>query len=301
MEILTASRYCAQSIPDTEPLKPVIREQRKFAKKMADLTPFIDSEVKLKTEFIGKVPPDPGETGTLGALIREYTSAYIAMHDTAMDGIEQARKQIEALLGSDDFRALQILERIPALQPPASTQFAQQANELLDQLFRCPSPSRSSLEGQLRRGPLHECGLSLENAGGHVSTAQALQRKVIDLFDSAFNGKCEVFLSPTVRGRLEKGRKEKVIASILDASDVAAVRKVVVKACLEDESVVETISRYMKKIVVRRVRIGDFKPSMSTVEKDKIASLASEFQEFLEQELAQAEEGGDSLPMLQIE
>jgi len=40
---------------------------------------------------------------------------------------------------------------------------------------------------------------------------------------------------------------------------------------------------------------------MSTVEKDKIASLAGEFQEFLEQELAQAEEGGDSLPMLQIE
>lgn len=301
MELLTASRYCAQPIPDIETLKSVTKEQRKVTKKMADLKPFIDSEVKLKTEFIGKVPPDPGETGTLGALIREYTAAYIAMHDTAMDGIDQARKQIDALLGSDELQALQILERIPALQPPASPQFVQQSNDLLDELFRCSSPSRSSLEDQLKRGPLHECGLSLENAGGHVSTAHALQQEAIDLFDSAFNGKCEVFLNPTVRGRLETGRKEKVIASILDASDVAAVRKVLVEACLEDEAVVETIARYMKKIVVRKVRIGDFKPSMSTVEKDKIASLATEFQKFLEQELAQAEEGGDSLPMLQIE
>jgi len=268
---------------------------------VADVRPFIDSGVKRKTEFIGKVPPDPGETGTLGALIREYTVAYIAMHDTAMDGIDQTRRQIEAMLGSDDLRALQILERIPALQPPASPQFTEQANWLLDDLFSCPSPSRSSLEDQLKRGPIHECGLSFENAGGHVSLAQALQQKAIDLFDSAFNSKCEVFLNPTVRGRLEKGRKEKVIASILDASDVAAVRKVLVEACLEDEAVVETIARYMKKIVVRKVRIGDFKPSMSTVEKEKITSLAAEFQKFLEQELAQAEGDGESLPMLQIE
>lgn len=301
IEVLTAARYCAQPIPDTDTLKPVIKEQRKLTKKMADLKPFIDSEVKLKTEFVGKVPPDAGESGTLGALIREYTTAYVAMHDAAIDGIEQARKQIDGFVTSDDLRALKILERIPALQPAASSVFVQHANDLLDELFRCPSPSRSSLEDQLRRGPLHECGLTLENASAHVTKGQTLQEKAKNVFDSALNGKCEVFLNPTVRGRLEKGKKEKVIADILDATDVAGVRAVLVKACLEDESVVETIARYMKKIVVRRVRLIDFKPTMSTVEKDKIASLAGEFQKFLEQELSQAEEGGDSLPMLQIE
>lgn len=301
MEVLTAARYCAQPIPDTDTLKPAIKEQRKLTKKMADLKPFIDSEVKLKTEFVGKVPPDPGESGTLQALIREYTTAYVAMHDAAIDGIEQSRKHIDGLVASDDLRALKILERIPALQPPASSIFVQQANDLLDELFRCLSPSRSSLEDQLRRGPLHECGLTLENASAHVAEGQTLQEKAKNLFDNALNGKCEVFLNPTVRGRLEKGKTEKVIADILGATDVAGVRAVLVKACMEDESVVETIARYMKKVVVRRVRLVDFKPTMCTVEKDMIASLAGEFQKFLEQELSQAEEGGDSLPMLQIE
>lgn len=301
IEILTASRYCAQPIPETDSLKSVIKEQRKLVKKMAELKPFIDSEVKLKTEFVGKVLPDPGESGTLGALIREYTTAYVAMHDSAIDGIEQSRKQIEELLASDDLRALRILEKIPALQPAASRVFAEQANDLLNRLFKCPTPSRSSLEDQIKRGPLHDCGLSLDNAGGHVSKARDLQLEAKSLLDTALNGKCEVFLNPAVRGRLEKGKNEKVILDILGASDVAGVRAVLVKACLDEESIVETIARYMKKIVVRRVHIRDFKPSVGTVEKDKTASLAAEFQKFLETELAKAEEGDDSLPMLLLD
>jgi len=301
IELLTAAKYCAQTIPEGDVLRPVLREQRKLAKKMADLQPFIDSEVKLKTELIGKVPPDAGESGTLSSLIREYTTAYVALHDSVVDHADQSRKRIESLLVSEDLRALKILERIPALQPAVSGSLEAELNGLSQGCFSCPAPSRSSVEEQLKRGPLHECGLSLENADTQVAKSDELADRAESLFESGINGKIEVFLNQAVRARLEQGKSEKIIAKILAAKDAADVRSVLVKACLQDESVTDIIGRYLKQIAVRRVRLTDFKPSVGTVEKEQIPALAGEFHKFLEKEMAEVDKGGNVLPMLQIE
>jgi len=57
----------------------------------------------------------------------------------------------------------------------------------------------------------------------------------------------------------------------------------------------------LKKIVVKRVKISDFKPSVSTIEKERVSQLAKEFEEYLEAQFTSIENDGDSLPMLQIE
>jgi len=104
-----------------------------------------------------------------------------------------------------------------------------------------------------------------------------------------------------VRSRLEQGKSEKIIAEILAAKDTVGVRAVLVKACLDDPSIVDIINRYLKKVVVRPVKLTDFKPSTGTVEKAQIPVLAQEFQRFLEREIAEVDEGDQVLPMLQIE
>jgi len=300
-ELLTAATYCSQVIPDDETLHPALREQRKLSKKMAGLQPYIDSEVKLKTELIGKVPPDPGESGTLSSLVKEYTTAYAAVHDSVTERTEKASKAIQDVLACNDFRALKVLEKITALQPAISGQLAEQLTKLGESVFTCPSPSRSSVEEQLKRKPQHECGLSFQNAGDLVKKAGDLAAKAQSLFDAGINSKIEIFLNPTVRNRLEQGKSEKVIVKILAAKDVASVRAVLVKACLDDPSVVDIINRYLKQIIVKIVKLAKFKPSMGTVEKDQIPALAQEFQKFLEKELAEVDKGGQVLPMLQIE
>jgi hypothetical protein len=282
-------------------LRPVLREQRKLAKKMGDLQPYIDSEVKLKTELISRVPPDAGESGTLSSLVKEYTTAYAAIHDSVTQRNEKACKAIQDVLVCDDFQALKILEKITALRPPISGQLVEQITKLEETLFNCPSPSRSSVEEQLKRNPQHECGLSFENAADFVKKAENLATKAQPLFDAGVNAKIEVFLNPTVRSRLEQGKSEKAIVKILAAKDLAGVRAVLVKACLDDPSVVDIINRYLKQIVVKPVKLTDFKPSTSTVEKDQIPALAQEFQRFLEKEIAEVDKGGQVLPMLQIE
>jgi hypothetical protein len=52
---------------------------------------------------------------------------------------------------------------------------------------------------------------------------------------------------------------------------------------------------------VRKVRLADFKPTVSTVERSGVADLALEFQQFLEEQFAAIPVDGETLPMLQVE
>ncbi|MBE3050154.1 hypothetical protein IMZ48_48190 [Candidatus Bathyarchaeota archaeon] len=300
-ELLTATKYCAEAIPDDETLRPVLREQRKLAKKVAEIQPFVDSEIKLKTELVGKTPPDSGESGTLACLVREYATVYMALHDSVTDRADQARRAIQDILAGDEFRALKVLEKVTALQPAISGQLEEHLTGLDGAVFTCPTPSRSSVEEHLKRNPQHVCGLSFQNANGLIQRASGLMEQAQTLFDTGMNSKVQVFLNPAVQARLQQGKSEKVIGQILAAKDAAGVRTVLVKACLEDASVVDIINRYLKQIVVKRVKLSDFKPSMGTVEKGQIPALAQEFQKFLEKAIAEADKGGDVLPVLQIE
>ena len=301
-DLLTAVAYCGQKLAEDDPnLKPVIREQRKLAKKLSELQPYVDAEVKLKTELIGKIPADGGESGTLGSLVREYLTVYATVHDNVVDEADQARKAVDAILGGDEFKALRILEGVVALQPPFADQAEKQLRELRDAAFSCPSPSRASVEEQLKRGPLHECGLSLQTAPSLLQQAQAAADSAAAAFDARMNSKLEVFLTPAVQERLQQGKSEKVIAKMLACKDLPKLRTVLVKACLDDAKVVTVINKYLKKIVVKRVKMSDFKPTVSTVEKEQIPVLANEFREYLEKAMSEIDKDDDVLPMIQVE
>lgn len=117
-EIRAVRAYCTHALPEGDELKSVRKTQRKLAEKLADLRAFIDSAVKLKTELIGHVPPEPGETGTLGCLVQEYTTVYAALHDSLLDQVEAEHTRIRHVLQSDSLRAFKKLERVTALLSP---------------------------------------------------------------------------------------------------------------------------------------------------------------------------------------
>lgn len=300
-ELRAAAAYCRHPLPETDALKEVIQNQQKLAGKLTNLQPYIDSEVKLKTELLGHLPPEAREEETLGVLIHSYTAVYAAMHDSVVDRLENNRREINHLLNSDEMKALKILEGIAALQPAVSGAIAGRLTELAKRIFACPSPSRASVEEQLKAGPEHECGLSFQNAPEVLKRAETLAAEARRLFAEAFDRKTEVFLNPGVRERLEQGKAEPVIDGLLKCTDVAAVRKYLVEACLADRAVVEIINRYLKKILVKKVRMADFQPAVRTVEKGQIAGLAREFQQFLESHLQSIEGDEDTLPVLQVE
>ncbi len=66
-------------------------------------------------------------------------------------------------------------------------------------------------------------------------------------------------------------------------------------------ALVEAVNRYLKRIVVKRVKLADFKPSVGTIERGQIGEVTEEFRQYLEDQIADVDDGEDTLPMLQIE
>ena len=168
-------------------------------------------------------------------------------------------------------------------------------------IFACPSASRASIQDQLHRGPVHECGLTFANAQERLDASGVAATPARQLLDETLDGKMAVFLNPAIWERLAQGKSDPLIAGLLACPDVAAVRGYLVGRALADPGIVAAINRYLRHIVVKRVSLAAFKPSSATVEAGQIAVVVREFQTFLEGQLASIEGDGDTLPVLQIE
>jgi len=255
----------------------------------------------LKTELVGHFPPVEGEKNTIAAMIREYSSVYLPMHETVMSRIDCIRNQIHDALTGNNIKALGILDGITALQPATTDKLRENLKQLNSVIFNCPSPYRASLVDHLRNGPLHECGLSFVNAAIHVQTAESAAKKSDQLINNAFRRKMEVVLNPAVRERLEQGKEEQAIVNLLTCENIDELRAYLVKLVIDTPNIVDIINQYLKRIIVKRVQIADFRPEVGTIQKDQVDKVAEEFSRFLEAQFPDNEGDEDSLPMLQLE
>jgi hypothetical protein len=301
-DLRTAYAYCANPFPDLADLKTVRTIQAKLCAKLSDLKPFIDSEVRLKTELVGSSTPGGIDRFTLNHLIAEYTTVYHVLHDQVLERVDEAREGIRAVMEGEDFRALQLMEGITALAPAVSREIEKTLDALDESLFECPAPARSDVAAHLKRGPLHECGLSFDNAALHLQAAEDTLEKAEALLENAVSTKIAVLMTPAVRHRLEQGINEKQIADLLACRTEDIFRSTLKRMLLEDADLVDLINRFLKKIVIRKVHLSDFKPGCGPVEPDQIPIVVKEFQAFLEKSMHEAAGGDpDVLPVLQIE
>lgn len=300
-ELRIAHEYAEHQLPEAKELQPIQAQQKELAEKLADLRPFIDSDVRLKTELIGKIPADAQETGTLGALARDYTTQYDALFSNTTAAIDKSRDQVQALRTGPEFKAFQALEDVSALQPGTSDTLAAEL-EAIEQLMFDPGPvSKNSIDEQLQRGPVHSCGLTFANAAEKVLAAAKGAGQAAKIYDEALGKKLSIFLSPSVRTRLEQGRGEPVIAKLLACKTAGDVRKLLLPEAERNPGVVQTINRYLKKISVLVVKMKDFHPTMDTVEKGQVDTVVGEFRKYLQDRLRDAGEGEDTLPVLRFE
>lgn len=61
---------------------------------------------------------------------------------------------------------------------------------------------------------------------------------------------------------------------------------------------VDLLTRYLKKLSVRKLRLADFSPSKRTIEPDGVDQVVGEFRGFL---LGALEAGEDELSLLELE
>ena len=300
-ELRTAHAYCSITLGDHKELAEARKSIETVRTKLGNLKDYIDSDVKLKTELVGHFPPVEGERGTIASMIRDYSSVYLPTHESAVNKIDENRRKIQSIMSGDEIKALEVLDGVTALKPASTEKLNARLAQLQAEVFECPSPSRASVEDHLRSGPLHECGLSFVNASAHVQTAEGAARKAGQLLDEAFRRKMEVFLNPAVRERLEQGKSEPAISGLLACKTTDELRAYFIKAVQETPDLVNIINKYLKRIVVKRVRMADFRPKTGTIQKEQVGNVVEEFGRFLESQFTSNEGDEDTLPMLQLE
>lgn len=300
-ELRAIQVYCDLKLPDLPQLEKVRKIQRNVIEKLNNLQNYIDSEIKLKTELIGKIPPDPSEKNTYGRLIQEYTTVYLVLHDNLLAKVEDSQEKIKKLIEGDEMKALKLLEIVSALQPEVSQDIEDQLLSLSNGLFKCDNPSKASVEEQLKYKPLHNCDLSFENYSIFNQEIDKALSTAQSIFNNTIDGKLKVFMNDEIRKRLEQGKSESIIALLLDCSSLGQIRSLLIKTALEDPSIVKIINKYLKHIVVKGISLADFKPSLSIIEKGQIDHIANEFQVFLKSHFDSIEVEEETLPMLKLE
>ena len=81
---------------------------------------------------------------------------------------------------------------------------------------------------------------------------------------------------------LQQGEQERFIAEVLTAPDAEKLADLLAERIPTDKANARLLARYLKRIVVKTVRMQDFRPSKGTVEKGDIETVVGEFRKFLE-------------------
>ena len=87
---------------------------------------------------------------------------------------------------------------------------------------------------------------------------------------------------PALRSLLEQGKNEPFIAEVLAAPDDDTLADILAGRIAADPGNARLLAKYLKRIVVRVIRLSDFKPSKTKVDKGDIETVVGEFREFLE-------------------
>jgi hypothetical protein len=148
---------------------------------------------------------------------------------------------------------------------------------------------------------VHSCGLTFANAADKVGGAAKGANQGAQVFDETIAKKLSIFLNPSVRKRLEQGRSEPVIATLLSCKTSEDVRELLLPEAAQNPDVVQTINRYLKKISVLLVKMEEFHPTLDTVEKGQVEAVVGEFRKYLQDRLREAGEGEETLPVLRFE
>jgi hypothetical protein len=299
-DLLALQTYRAYDFTIDPSLKNVQKLVIAVNKKLEDPTEFIDNELKLKSSLIGSTGSKKGEKSTLTGIVEEYTSLYRAMHDKAVGDLEKTRTELETLADGEIMRTMTVLQKISALAGYDTQALKDQILERRDRIVTCEKSSVASIGEDLRKSPVHHCGIAFGNYKTLIKDAGESRDLSEAGVNDMFTRMAEFFLNPSVRENFKQVKQDSVIKGLLACESVDGMQKYLIKTCADGDSFVETITRYLKKVVVKPIRISSFTPSSRTIEREKIPEIVEEFRQFLEAQFDEREKD-DAVPVIQLE
>jgi hypothetical protein len=298
-DLLALNAYCSHDFGGNPQVNGLRNAIAGATKKLNGIKSYIDDDVALRTELIGSSTDSNTAIDSLSGIIREYLPIYFSIHDQVVRKSETCLQFLTELETGPDLQTIQMLDGVSALHPPATEAIHSFLSTLKAELFRCDDSSRSSLEQYLRKSPVHSCNLCLRDAENRIAEIANIETRASAYVKAILSRRADVLLSDSVRNRLRQGATDASISRILACSKSTELLQTLAELCATDKELSTKINKYLKKIVIKRVSMADFKPKISTIEESQIEIIATEFRVFVKQQFNKPDQ--DSLPMVQFE
>ncbi len=273
----TAMRYLHADIPDAVEFDDLRRTFAACSAKVKNLAEWMTNESMLMSEFLSP----------MAQAIETYRVRYLQLFDQVVTHTEGVRQQIKDLFASPEYKALATLGKVSALGADPCPTLAADFDNAVESPDLFPADlTRAVVERDLTFTPLPAaCPLTLKNKAMYIKKADAALALSQLSLKYLLLDKARLLLSPAIKERLVQGKDDAFIDSILKittAEDLAALLVEKLNQPGADE-LIQTLERFLKKIIVVKVKLNDFHPSKRTIEKTDLAAISREFESFLKE------------------
>jgi len=295
--------YLNAEIPDAfreSRMNDLHSAQKQLRIRYNNIEPFVLDDGQRRTKLTGHIPPAAGETGTVGWLITEYTARYRTMHDAVTSELEARRETIDGLRRGVELKVFLMLDEVTALRPIAGPAVLAKLDECGARIPTCPDTSASGVAGSLRKEPSHACGLTFANAAERISAAAGAEAEATAAVRDALTAKVRLLFSGPIWALLKQGEGDPFMSGLLDCPGVEAISSYLLENAPKYTDAASRLNKCLKKMVVKSVRMTDFKPTLETVQKGQLDQVVSEFRSYLEQQFPSTSDPSET-PVLRIE
>jgi len=293
--VRAAARYANFELPDEPALAEIRATFRKARTLLGQMDGLIANETRLLTELLEPIEED----------IHSYSVRYLQVFEQVTAHAEQVRQQIETLPTQPAYCALERLAQVEQLGADTRPEVRRVVREVLGEpsQFSPTTLTRAEVERHLRHWPQPpQCSLTLQNAEEWRQKADDVLTRCQGALRTALLDKAALLHSDALRDRLAQGRSEPFIAGLLAAQTAEELADYLTQTlggeAVEEPDPVGLLTRYLKKLRVRKLRLTDFTPSKRTIEPSDVDTVVAEFRAFLLDALAAGE---DELPVVEME
>jgi hypothetical protein len=290
-----AYRYTKIILPDDVALDSIRSELEKVRERLENLKELMTNEARLLSELL-----EPATEA-----IQAYSVRYLQAFDQVISATEKARISIEGLDSLHEYNTIIRLEEVPQLSSGATQALIELFQAALESTDLYPAHfTRSQVERELAHWPQPAANpLSLENAKHWIEAAKTTLEGCLAALQEVLLDRAKLLFSEALRSRLEQGKGEPFIDELLAAKSSEHLADILVEQLSNAENSaveekLELLRRYLKRIIVRKVRLRDFKPGKRTLEERDVDRVVDEFREFILDGFSSTE---GELPIVEIE
>ena len=270
-EIKAAARYARLQVAPTGVLGELAGKIKALGKTLEKVGDLMESEAKLQAQLL-----DP-----LEEIQATYRTRYLQAYDTVTGECEAARHAIDKLARSPERKALEALATIEALGKLDLGGLEKKVADCKDRLFQT-DVDRNEVERALRDRPDPEgCPLQLDQAEALIREAKETLEEARSRVRAELVAAAGLLRQPALWSLLEQGRTESFLAEVLATPDATALAELLAARLPDHPERARLLAQYLKRVVIRVVRMQDFRPSQAMVEKGDIERVVGEFRQFL--------------------